>query len=279
MGSLSVNSVSEKFSRLDTFKFNDIDVSIIKSTFCFQSLIMEIKCTLVPASADSWCVQDEISSEKGNYVGVRHTFAWIIDRFVETRETTVGIIRSGTFKIKIQECGKEEVTTWRLLLQLKHVGARPDEDFQILLVKEDGPEVRANCRISFNDIYGDLLYSCSEYNCKFDKKFQNIEAPDLENVFDDPSCFTASFNSARYAYDETEMKPWEHLTILCEVNVFHRVTEEITASTHHQQGSETKQDLLADNNQQPLNCPSLRSGQFKGSKKSWPPQNVPRNGS
>jgi hypothetical protein len=31
-----------------------------------------------------------------------------------------------------------------------------------------------------------------------------------------------------------------------------------------------------DNN---LNCPSLRSGQFKGSKKSWPPQNVPRNGS
>jgi hypothetical protein len=28
-----------------------------------------------------------------------------------------------------------------------------------------------------------------------------------------------------------------------------------------------------------LNCPSLRSGQFKGSKKSWPPQNVPRNGS
>ncbi len=29
----------------------------------------------------------------------------------------------------------------------------------------------------------------------------------------------------------------------------------------------------------PLNCPSLRSGQFKGSKKSWPPQNVPRNGS
>ena len=29
----------------------------------------------------------------------------------------------------------------------------------------------------------------------------------------------------------------------------------------------------------PLNCPSLRSGQFKGSKKSWPPQNVPWNGS
>jgi hypothetical protein len=29
----------------------------------------------------------------------------------------------------------------------------------------------------------------------------------------------------------------------------------------------------------PLNCPSLRSRQFKGSKKSWPPQNVPRNGS
>jgi hypothetical protein len=29
----------------------------------------------------------------------------------------------------------------------------------------------------------------------------------------------------------------------------------------------------------PLNCAALRSGQFKGSKKSWPPQNVPRNGS
>jgi hypothetical protein len=27
-----------------------------------------------------------------------------------------------------------------------------------------------------------------------------------------------------------------------------------------------------------INVP-LRSGQFKGSKKSWPPQNVPRNGS
>jgi hypothetical protein len=28
-----------------------------------------------------------------------------------------------------------------------------------------------------------------------------------------------------------------------------------------------------------LNFAALRSGQFKGSKKSWPPQNVPRNGS
>jgi hypothetical protein len=160
---------------------------------------------------------------------------------------TEEVIKSGTFRIKIQDEDNEEVvTSWRLdlLPRKKRVPAIPDHLF-VVLVKEDGPAIRAAYQISLVD-----SGEHHQETAKTELLLFNNDDDDDDMDNEDLECWLGG-RSVTFAELEAlaDMQPGDDLNILCELTIFQEVnspedTEEVTASTH-QEGMERNEELLA----------------------------------
>ncbi len=147
------------------------------------------------------------------------------------------------------------------------MNARPDHLF-VVLVKEDGPAIRADYQISLVDSSEQFQETAKTELLLFsnDDDDDDMDNKDLEGWLGRRSVTFAELEAL------VDMQPGDDLNILCEITVFQEVnspgdTEEITASTH-QEGMERNEELLANIkhkcseqlNQQPEN--SYRNGDF-----------------
>ncbi len=210
-----------------------------------------------PESADTWCRTSLVNANNvhRNFMCSHHTFAWTIERFLETRETTDDVIKSGTFRIKMRDTGKEEdVTIWQLVLLPKSVCLYPNDYIKVILVKKDGPDVRAHCLFSLVDANDVLLATVKTSRpFLFDDEIEKDDMLDIDDRKNNDLEYwlTRRFATLPWVEDMYDWVPEDNLTILCDVTVLHEAcvspkdTEEVDASTKRHRRSKKEKEMLA----------------------------------
>jgi speckle-type POZ protein len=219
--------------------------------FAIQNLKMATDILVFPPeSAHSWCLSSPIDDDPRNFTCIHHTFAWTLEDFIETREMTEDQIKSGTFRIRIGERGKEEiVTSWQLVLLPKKVSASNNQIF-VVLVKVDGPAVRASYKISQVNSNEEVIVSDRIEPLLF----TNDNGDDIKNKKHEDMEYWLAGSFATFAQLEAYVEPREDLTLLCDITVLHeacvrpREIEEVAASTKRHHRSEKEKEMLANIN-------------------------------